>query len=141
MQETERFVAASAVLTGFAPAELAATGMAGIYREFVIRRVEPPLYSRMMDRLAGVDVEVHTALADDVALGELARAVCRLWYLGEWPASANDGGALPHLVSGRAYAGGLVWRCLGGHVPGVGRPGYGTWADAPAGDRAAGGGR
>ncbi|MFE3830442.1 hypothetical protein [Streptomyces sp. NPDC059092] len=132
-------MAVSAVLTGFDAAELAATGMAETYREFVKRRVEPLVYSRLVDGLAGTTADVHTALGGDVRLGELARAVCHLWYLGEWPGLVNDdGGAVPCLVSGRAYARGLVWRSFGGHAPGTGQPGYGTWADVPAG--AAGGG-
>ncbi|MEV7426476.1 MULTISPECIES: hypothetical protein [unclassified Streptomyces] len=140
-QEAERFVVASAVLTGFDAAELTATGMAEIYREFVTRRVPPPRYSEMVDRLAGATADAHTALGDDEALGELARAVCHLWYLGVWPGLVgDDGGAVPRLVSGRAYARGLVWRSFGGHAPGAGRPGYGTWADLPAG-AAGGGGR
>ncbi|MEE1801220.1 hypothetical protein ACIQVO_12185 [Streptomyces sp. NPDC101062] len=139
-QEAERFVAASAVLTGFDAAELAATGMAEIYREFVTRRVAPPLYARLVDRLAGATADAHTALGGDAELGELARAVCHLWYLGEWPGLVGeDGGAAPCLVSGRAYARGLVWRTFGGHAPGTGRPGYGTWADSPAGVTGGGG--
>ncbi|MFJ8002647.1 hypothetical protein ACIQ7D_37040 [Streptomyces sp. NPDC096310] len=140
-QETERFVAASAVLTGFDAAELTATGMAETYREFLTRRVEPALCSRLVDTLAGATADAHTALRGDVRLGELARAVCHLWYLGEWPGlMSDDGGAVPSLVSGRAYAHGLVWRTFGGHAPGAARPGYGTWAEVPAG-AAGGGGR
>ncbi|MEW1723282.1 hypothetical protein [Streptomyces sp. NPDC093109] len=141
-QEAERFVAASAALTGFDAAELAETEMAGIYREFVVRRVAPSLYAELVERLVGTPDDAHTALGGDEAdeaLGELARAVCHLWYLGEWPGlTSDDGGPQPRLLSGRAYARGLVWRSLGAHAPGAGRPGYGTWAGPPAG--AAGGG-
>jgi hypothetical protein len=137
-RDAERFLAASAVLTGFDTAELAATGMAETYREFVTRQVDLPLYAGLLDRLAGTTADAHTALGDDPALNGLARAVCHLWYLGVWPGLAHDdGGAVPTLVSGEAYAHGLVWRSFGGHAPGAGRPGYGSWAEAPAGVPAA----
>ncbi|AXG76672.1 hypothetical protein [Streptomyces paludis] len=137
----ERFVAASAVLTGFDTAELAETGMAESYREFVTRCAEPPLYAELLDRLTGPAADARAALAEDESLAELARAVCHLWYVGEWPGlAADEGGPAPRLLSGRAYSRGLVWRGLGGHAPGAGRPGYGTWAAPPATAAAAGGG-
>ncbi|MFE4055181.1 hypothetical protein ACFXP3_02550 [Streptomyces sp. NPDC059096] len=140
-QEAERFLALSALLTGFDTAELTETGMAGTYRELVTRRVEPALYARLVDTLTGTTADARTALDDDTRLGDLARAVCRLWYLGEWPGpTGGDGGAPPSLVSGRAYAHGLVWRTFGGHAPGAAQPGHGTWAEVPAGT-AGGGGR
>ncbi|MFC9647484.1 MULTISPECIES: hypothetical protein [unclassified Streptomyces] len=145
MTQTERFVTLSAVLTGFDAAELTATGMTGIYQAFVARRVEPALYARLVDAL--VDTEADTGavtdprtVADkDEELGELARAVCHLWYLGTWPGEwPDDGRTAPAPPPARAYARGLVWSSFGGHAPGAGRPGYGTWAERPAG--AAGGG-
>ncbi|MFD6336775.1 hypothetical protein [Streptomyces sp. NPDC060131] len=140
MTQTERFVTLSAVLTGFDAAELAATGMTEIYRTFVARRAEPALYARLVDAL--VDTEAGTrAVADprtvadkDEELGELARAMCHLWYLGAWPGERDDAGrTAPSPLPAHAYARGLVWSSFGGHAPGTGRPGYGTWAERPAG--------
>ncbi|MFJ9032751.1 hypothetical protein ACIRQP_30330 [Streptomyces sp. NPDC102274] len=139
MTLTERFVTLSAALTGFDTAELTATGMTEIYRKFVIRRVEPALYARLVDSLADPAADPRAVADKDEDLGELARAVCHLWYLGTWPGPrGDDGRTVPFPLPSRAYSRGLVWSSFGGHAPGAGRPGYGTWAERPAG--AAGGG-
>ncbi|WP_133243244.1 hypothetical protein [Streptomyces scopuliridis] len=134
MTLTERFVTLSAALTGFDAAELTATGMTGIYREFVVRQVEPPLYARLVDALADAAADPRAVADKDEELGELARAVCHLWYVGTWPGlRGDDGRTVPFPLPARAYARGLVWSSFGGQAPGAGRPGYGTWAERPAG--------
>ncbi|MFE2498765.1 hypothetical protein [Streptomyces scopuliridis] len=134
MTLTERFITLSAALTGFDATELTATGMSEIYREFVARQVEPPLYARLVDALADAAADPRAVADRDEELGELARAVCHLWYLGKWPGlRGNDDRSAPFPLPARAYARGLVWSSFGGHAPGAGRPGYGTWAERPAG--------
>ncbi|MFE7569746.1 hypothetical protein ACFU76_22715 [Streptomyces sp. NPDC057539] len=139
MTLTERFVTLSVALTGFDAAELTATGMAGVYREFVAGRVEPPLYARLVDALADAGADPRAVAEKDEELAELSRAICHLWYLGTWPGLRADGGrTVPFPFPSRGYAHGLVWSSFGGHAPGAGRPGYGSWARRPAG--VAGGG-
>ncbi|MFB6977142.1 hypothetical protein [Streptomyces scopuliridis] len=142
MTLTERFVTLSAALTGFDAAELTATGMTGLYEEFVVRRVEPRLYARLVDALTDEAADPRAVADKDEELGELARAVCHLWYVGTWPGlRGDDGRTVPFPFPARAYARGLVWSSFGGHAPGAGRPGYGTWAERPAGAVAEGGER
>ncbi|MDI5973741.1 hypothetical protein POF50_031125 [Streptomyces sp. SL13] len=146
--DAERFVRLSVALTGFDAAELAETGLAEVYRALVARQLGPRRYGELIGALdrAGGDADgpaglpVHELLTGDEALGDLARAVCHLWYLGTWPGlPGEDGPPVPSPVSAHAYAGALVWRSFGGHAPGTGRPGYGSWSLPPAG--ATGGGR
>ncbi|MET9674562.1 hypothetical protein ABZY68_15875 [Streptomyces sp. NPDC006482] len=128
----EEFVALSASLSGFDVTELEKTGMASAYAEFVAGRVGAVPCRALRDGWAGGRAEpgsvgeVAEGLDEEVLA--LARAVTQLWYTGCWPGFA---GSAPVVVSERAYAEGLVWRVLGGYAPGVGRPGFGSWSEAP----------
>lgn len=133
----ERFLALSVALTGFDATELKETGMAEVYRAFVRQQVDPVLYRTLVDK--ATDAQRVTDTDEDGAPGELARAICQLWYLGVWPglpdhqAPTPSPPLTPFLLSADAYAAGLVWRCFGGHPPGAARPGYGSWALPPSG--------
>ena len=142
--DVEQFVRLSTVLTGFDAAELAETGLTEVYRALVLRQLGPRRYGeliRTLDRATSGpgdpqshDLPAHDLLRGDEALGDLARAVCHLWYLGSWPGVPGENGPpVPSPVSARAYANALVWRSFGGHAPGTGRPGYGSWSLPPAG--------
>ncbi|MEU3482987.1 hypothetical protein ACI2LO_29215 [Streptomyces sp. NPDC033754] len=135
---TEEFVELSSALSGFSVAELEKTGMAGAYAEFVAARVGAARCHALRTALAGVP---PTPEPLGPAVGELpegpdeeplalARSVTHLWYTGCWP---GPPGSAPTVVSARAYAKGLVWRVLGGHAPGTGRPGFGSWSEPPEG--------
>ncbi|RSS57178.1 hypothetical protein [Streptomyces sp. WAC01280] len=135
---TEEFVELSSALSGFSVAELEKTGMAGAYAEFVAARVGAAPCIALRTALAGVPptpelpgpavAELPSKLAEEPLA--LARSLTHLWYTGCWP---GPPGSAPTVVSARAYAEGLVWRALGGHAPGTGRPGFGSWSEAPEG--------
>ncbi|MEV7279375.1 hypothetical protein [Streptomyces sp. NPDC093111] len=116
--ETRRFGALSALLTGFDEADLEATGLTGAYRTVAAERLGTELYARLLrgpdDRWEGERLEA-------------ARAVTYLWYTGSWPGSA------PTVVSPRGYAEALVWKAAGLRAPAAAPGGYGSWADAGAG--------
>ncbi|MFC9704924.1 hypothetical protein ACFTWD_29995 [Streptomyces sp. NPDC056943] len=132
---TEEFVELSSALSGFSVAELEKTGMAGAYAEFVAARVGAAPCRALRTALADVPPTPEPAgpvvgefpelLAEEPLA--LARSLTHLWYTGCWP------GPPPTVVSARAYAEGLVWRALGGHAPGTGRPGFGSWSLPPEG--------
>ncbi|MEU4067296.1 hypothetical protein AB0F25_33690 [Streptomyces wedmorensis] len=115
--DTQRFTALSARLTGFDGEDLTATGLAEVYRAVAEEELGAARYERLLrewgERAAGMDGEP----------GASARAVTYLWYTGSWP------GSPPRLVSPRAYAEGLVWRAAGLTAPAAGPGGYGSWAE------------
>ncbi|MFF0750957.1 hypothetical protein [Streptomyces sp. NPDC004267] len=131
--ETHRFSAVSARLTGFDGADLAATGLTEVYRAFAADRLGAERYGRLLRELR----EPYEALDDrtDDELRDAARAVTYLWYTGSWP------GRPPVLVSPRAHAEGLVWKAAGVKAPATGPEGYGSWARAGTGGPDGGGGR
>jgi hypothetical protein len=132
--EGRRFAELSAVLTGFEPYDLLATGMADLYlatgREQVGATVLDAVLAvvdRDPDALSGTDLEV-------------ARALTYLWYTGAWPRLAPEAHGLlrreaaniEFIVSPDAYTEGLVWRTFNGHPAGAKAPGFATWALKPA---------
>ncbi|MFB7592209.1 hypothetical protein [Streptomyces sp. NPDC056169] len=121
------FVALSSALTGFTVTELEKTGMADAYAEFVAERVDAGP-CRALCTAPGTDDGPPEGLSEELL--ELAGSITLLWYTGSWTGSA---GSPPTVVSARGYAEGLLWRTLGGHAPGTGRPGFGSWSEAPEG--------
>ncbi|MFE0647034.1 hypothetical protein ACFVZH_00400 [Streptomyces sp. NPDC059534] len=114
--ETQRFTALSARLTGFDGEDLTATGLVEVYRAVAAEELGAQRYERLL-REAG-----EPAGAPDGERLSAARAVTYLWYTGSWP------GPPPRLVSPRAYAEGLVWKAAGLTAPAAGPGGYGSWA-------------
>ncbi|MFE2561626.1 hypothetical protein ACFXGT_37585 [Streptomyces sp. NPDC059352] len=123
----EEFVALSSALSGFSVTELERTGMADAYADFVAARVGAGPCRALLTAPVAAGV-LPERLSEELL--ELARSITQLWYTGSWTESA---GSAPTVVSARAYAEGLVWRALGGHAPGTGRPGYGSWSEPPDG--------
>ncbi|MFF8375924.1 hypothetical protein ACF07V_07345 [Streptomyces sp. NPDC015661] len=109
--ETQRFAALSARLTGFDAGDLAATGLVEVYRAVAAEQLGADRYESL--------------LRDPPAPGDVraARAVTYLWYTGSWP------GPPPTLVSPRAYAEALVWKAAGLGAPAAAPGGYGSWAE------------
>ncbi len=136
--ETAEFVAVSALLTGFDTDELTANGMAAAHRATLLGQLGAEHCARLLDALAAAGGD--PGATGDEALGEAARALCLLWYAGEWPelSAAARSAFGPAVGPGatadpaRAYERGLVWRTFGGQAPGTGRPGPGSWARPPA---------
>ncbi|MFD9720114.1 hypothetical protein [Streptomyces sp. NPDC059076] len=127
--DVEQFIELSVTLTGFNAAELIGTTMAGVYHAWVCQQVDPGLYTELTAASADGCAEL-----DEGPVRELARSICHLWYLGVWPCpDGHEHQTAPTVISGRAYAQGLVWRSFGAHAPGAGAPGYGSWGEPPAG--------
>ncbi|MEU9703877.1 hypothetical protein [Streptomyces sp. NPDC047981] len=115
--ETQRFTALSARLTGFDEAALEATGSTEVYRSVAVERLGAERYARLLR-------EPEDVGEPSGELRESARAVTYLWYTGSWP------GSPPIAVSPRARAEGLVWKAAGLRAPATDPRGYGSWADA-----------
>ncbi|MFJ5829012.1 hypothetical protein [Streptomyces sp. NPDC093089] len=115
--ETQRFTALSARLTGFDDGELTATGLVETYRAVAAERLGAEAYRRLLN---GTEDPVG---APDGERAVSARAVTYLWYTGSWP------GSPPRLVSPRGYAEGLVWKAAGLTAPAAAPGGYGSWAE------------
>ncbi|MER5204240.1 hypothetical protein [Streptomyces sp. NPDC002825] len=110
--ETQRFAALSARLTGFDAGDLAATGLVEVYRSVAAERLGADRYERLLREPP-----------DPEDLRSAARDVTYLWYTGSWP------GPRPALVSPRAYAEALVWKAAGLTAPAAAPGGYGSWAE------------
>ena len=131
--EGRRFAELCAVLTGFEPYDLLATGMADLYLITAREQVGAAVLDAVLtvvegnpDALSGTDLEV-------------ARALAYLWYTGAWPQLAPEAHGLlrrgaanvEFVVSPEAYTEGLVWRTFNGHPAGAKAPGFATWALKP----------
>ena len=139
--EVAEFVAVSALLTGFDTAELTADGMAPAHRATLLGQIGAEHCARLLGALTAAGGDPG-ATGDEV-LGEVARALCLLWYTGEWPelpaatraalgpVGSPVAGPGPAADPARAYAHGLLWQTFGGHAPGTARPGPGSWAQPP----------
>ncbi|MBV9159961.1 MAG: hypothetical protein JO281_00050 [Pseudonocardiales bacterium] len=131
--EGRRFAERSAVLTGFAPYDLLATGMADLYLATAREQVGAAVLDAV---LAVVDRDPDSLSGTDL---EVARALTYLWYTGAWPRLAPEAhgllrreAAVEFIVSPEAYTEGLVWRTFTGHPAGARAPGFATWALKPS---------
>ena len=132
-EEARRFAELSAVLTGFEPYDLLATGMAGLYLSTARTQVGSAVLETV---LAQVDHDPDSLTGTEL---EVARAVTYLWYTGAWPRLAPEAHGelrrevanVEFVVSPDAYTEGLVWRTFNGHPAGAKAPGYATCALKP----------
>ena len=140
------FLAYSAGATAFTAFELRGTGQAQAYFGKVIEVVGAPLlaellavYQKASATGPGRRSYLRRELFGDPRLGPVARNIIKLWYVGIWyelpPAWIEAYGAKPadkdSMVSGQAYAEGLLWVAIGANPPGAKAPGYGSWARPP----------
>ncbi|MEV6247842.1 hypothetical protein AB0M38_16815 [Streptomyces sp. NPDC051742] len=116
--DTHRFTALSARLTGFDGATLEATGLTDTYRSVAAEQLGAERYARLLQERR----EPDDTLDDE--LRQAARELTYLWYTGSWP------GSPPITVSPRAYAEALVWKAAGIKAPATDPGGYGSWAEA-----------
>ena len=131
--EGRRFAQRSAVLTGFQPYDLLATGMADRYLATVRNQVGAAALDAALD---AADHDLDSLSGTHL---EVARAVTYLWYTGAWPRLAPEAHGLlrreaanvEFIVSPEAYTEGLVWRTFNGHPAGAKAPGFATWALRP----------
>lgn len=147
-----RFLALSAILTGFDDAELWGTGMVDEYLGWLLGTVGDQLTGDLLSvvqdaiddaegDLAKLELLVRDNILADDTLGAIARNLIVLWYLGQWnqlPADwrdAHGASALDQtcIVSPEAYAQGLAWKAIYTHPTGAQMPGYASWALTPHG--------
>lgn len=152
----DQFVALSAALTGFSPAELWGTGMVPAYQGVIPSIIGQAFLDRLLTRFmnlrrrAGEDAAfLHALIAEelfpDPTLGPLAVNLTYLWYMGQWnqlPAAwraVHGAFALDStcIISPKAWEEGLAWVAIGSHPPAAKQPGYGSWALPPVIERPA----
>jgi hypothetical protein len=143
-----QFVALSSALTGHTPAELWGTGMVAEYFQVLEATVGEEkvgelltVWNAAVRKARRSERRLETLIARDIlghdALGDLARNLIMLWYLGQWfqlPLAWRDryGASVldqTRIVSAEAYKQGLVWEFS--HPQGAKAPGYGSWALKP----------
>lgn len=131
--EGRRFAELGAVLTGFEPFDLLATGMADLYLATARHQVGVAVLDAV---LAVVDRDPDVLSGTDL---EVARALTYLWHTGAWLRLAPEAHGLlrrevpnvEFVVSPEGYTEGLVWRTFNGHPAGAKAPGFATWALKP----------
>jgi hypothetical protein len=132
--DLDRFLEASALLTGFTVGELRATGLVERYYAVCSTLVER---RHLAVSLRAVVTAGGPAASDDPVVKELACALVHLWYHGVWSglraqvSEASRAEGAPFVVSPHAYAEGLVWKTFHGTPPGAVAPGFGSWAHPP----------
>jgi hypothetical protein len=143
----ETFLALSAVLTGFSPADLQGTGCVPVYFHETVgaagKAVCDELWKVAHEILAGPpatrEKAIRTRILADPKLGPVVRAVIKMWFLARWEQlsgawrrnygiNAND---VDHVISAEAYQQGLVWRTCGAHPHGAQPPGFASWSVPP----------
>lgn len=131
-QDVQQFVRVSSALTGFSSFELFGTGQAPAYYEWV-NEVAPVALRGIMDALSDLpDGEearaqvIRARVMSVPALGDTARAIIKLWYLGQWEGDSNT-----TILSADAYKEGLVWKAIGAHPQAAKEQGFGAWAFPP----------
>ncbi|MBV9314840.1 MAG: hypothetical protein JO100_14185 [Pseudonocardia sp.] len=148
----ERFLAFSADATAFTRFELQGTGQAREYLDTVVRIAGDTIVDRLLDlhlhakavaAASGNSAIMEHLLRRDVLsdprLGPVARNIVKMWFVGIWyelprewtEAFGAREGDVTFVVSGTAYAEGLLWRAIGANPPGAKAPGYGSWALPP----------
>lgn len=149
--QREQFMSLSVMLTGFNEAELSGTGMFDTYYALVPSIAGEHVFGELLlawHRIASGgggakarEAQLRKQILGDPDLGPVARNVAYLWYTGSWNqlpgdwqrrngASAAD---LTHVVSGKAYAEGLVWPAMGTHPQAAKQPGFASWSLEPEG--------
>ena len=142
--QLERFLAFSADVTAFTVYELQGTGQAEAYAAAVSGVVGEALLDDLLARHAGLDRSaldegLRKQIFGDERLGDVARNIIKLWYVGIWyelPLAWRENyGVREHdvtfMVSAAAYTEGLLWPAIGANPPGAKAPGYGSWAAPP----------
>lgn len=127
----ESFCEFSSAVTGFSNTALQGTGLVDIYWETLVANASPKhcaLLFETWDAIAHQPADTQEALLEKEVfandhIGDLARNIVKMWYLGQWSDS--------HIVSGEAYQLGLVWEAAGAHPQGARQPGFGTWSLPP----------
>jgi hypothetical protein len=144
--QLERFVALSAVLTGFREVQLAGTEVAQQHLDTLRAALPAAVVDDLLAAFHRLPAEgrekaVAAAILGDPKFGPVAKNIILLWYTGLWNQMpeiwrrANGAGAgdVTHLPSGAAYRAGLQWVAAGAHPPGASHQGFASWALEPRG--------
>ncbi|HEY0510286.1 MAG TPA: hypothetical protein VGH73_00180 [Thermoanaerobaculia bacterium] len=141
------FIDLSVVLTGFSEVELLGTGMAALYYGTVRGAVGEGVMGDLLATFRAVshgggDLEtaMRTRILGDPRLGQVARNLITLWYVGNWyemsqlwrDAYGISPSDVTRVVSAESYQQGLMWAAGETHPQGAHQPGFGTWALPPA---------
>lgn len=144
----DSFIGLSAELTAFTAFDLYGTGLAERYLATLDTILGAELTDVLLQAYAALPPPVPAAaratalrvtILGDELLGDVARALIKLWYSGTWfelpTAWTERFGPKPadatFVVSPDAYVEGLLWKAIGAHPAGAKAPGYGSWADPP----------
>lgn len=127
----ESFQDFSSAVTGFSSTALQGTGLIDVYWDTVVANSDPKTRELLFDTWAKIakqpkdaqEALLETDVFTNAQIGDLARNIVKMWYLGQWSDS--------HIVSGEAYQLGLVWEAVGAHPQGARQPGFGTWSLPP----------
>ncbi|MGG7519517.1 hypothetical protein ACQ3G6_16695 [Allorhizobium undicola] len=144
----ELFLSLSAELTAFTRFDLLGTGLAELYFATLEKVVGQTITDRLLGAFEGLPPSpaqervraLRLAILGDELLGDVARALIKLWYSGTWFQLPTDWSERfgPHpndttfVVSPEAYVEGLLWKAIGAHPAGAKAPGYGSWKLPPS---------
>ncbi|MBY3348888.1 hypothetical protein [Rhizobium laguerreae] len=143
----EAFLSLSVELTAFSHFDLLGTGLAERYLDTLDKVVGGEIVDALLAAFAALPPPegeariqaVRTTILGNELLGDVARALIKLWYSGTWfglssawterfgPRPAN----ITFVVSPDAYVEGLLWKAIGVHPAGAKGPGFGSWAFPP----------
>jgi hypothetical protein len=143
----EVFLALSVELTAFSRFDLLGTGLAERYLATLDKVVGGEITDTLLAAYAALPPAegearmqaVRTTILGNELLGDVARALIKLWYSGTWfelPRGWTERfGPRPadttFVVSPDAYVEGLLWKAIGAHPAGAKAPGFGSWALPP----------
>nr|WP_210345334.1 hypothetical protein [Jiella flava] len=137
----------SAELTAFSRFDLLGTGLAERYLGTLDKVVGDAATDQLIAAFEGLPppggkarvAAIRATILGDERLGDIARALIKLWYSGTWfelpaawtqrygPGASN----ITFVVSPDAYVESLLWKAIGAHPAGAKPPGFGSWAHPP----------
>ena len=142
----EIFLSLSVELTAFSHFDLLGTGLTERYLATLDKVVGGEITDALLAAFVALPSEdeariraMRTTILGNELLGDVARALIKLWYSGTWfelpTAWTERFGPRPadttFVVSPDAYVEGLLWKAIGAHPAGAKAPGFGSWAFPP----------
>ncbi|MBY5827713.1 hypothetical protein [Rhizobium leguminosarum] len=143
----EAFLDLSVELTAFSRFDLLGTGLAERYLATLDKMVGGEITDALLAAFVALppaeDVAriqaVRTTILGNELLGDVTRALIKLWYSGTWfelPSAWTERfgrrtADATFVVSPDAYVEGLLWKAIGAHPAGAKGPGFGSWAFPP----------
>ncbi|MGF9567095.1 hypothetical protein [Neorhizobium sp. JUb45] len=143
----ETFLDLSTELTAFSHFDLLGTGLAERYLDTLDTVVGKETTDALLAAFRGLPSSndggrakaLRLTVLGNELLGDVARALIKLWYSGRWfelPSSWTQRfGPRPanrdFVISPDSYVEGLLWKAIGAHPAGAKAPGYGSWAAPP----------